>query len=54
MTEPDELSLLKTNLSAKLETLKSLDTEIAELIQEDDLEEEIIRADSVRRRYTEC
>lgn len=41
----DELTLLQTNLSAKLTTLETLNKEIVELVPEDQLEEEIGRAD---------
>ena len=45
----DELTLLQTNLSTKLTTREALNVEIVELISEDQLEEEIGRADE----YTE-
>ena len=41
----DTLALLQTNLSAKLATLEALDKELVELIPEEELEDEIGRAD---------
>ncbi|MCG8625962.1 MAG: hypothetical protein MJE68_28690, partial [Proteobacteria bacterium] len=41
----DELTLLQTNLSTKLTTLETLNKEIVDLVPEDQLEEEIGRAD---------
>ena len=44
----DRLSLIKQLLIEKLETLKTLDNEIAEIIPEDKLEEEILGADEYK------
>ena len=49
--DPDRLSLLRLTLDEKLETLKSLDVEIIELIPEEALEEEIQQSESTRRRF---
>ena len=46
----DELMLLQTNLSTKLTTLETLNKEIVELVPEDQLEEEIGRADEYSER----
>ena len=48
--DPDILTLLKLTLTEKLETLKKFDSEIIELIPEDDLEDEIQQSDEYRER----
>ena len=46
----DELVLLQTNLTAKIKTLEALNVEIVELTPEDQLENEIERADEYSER----
>ena len=48
--DADELSLLQDNLSKKLTTLEALNAEIVEITPEDELEDEIGRADEYSER----
>ena len=48
--DTDELSLIKQMLVEKMETLKVLDGELAELVPDEELEEEIQRADEYKER----
>ena len=50
LRKSNELALLQTNLSAKLTTLEALNTEVVELILQNQLEEEIGRADEYAER----
>ena len=43
--DTDELTLVQTNLKAKVQILEALNTEVVELTPEDQLENEIERAD---------
>ena len=48
--DTDQLSLIKQMLVEKMETLKVLDGELAELVPDEELEEEIQRADEYKER----
>ena len=48
--DADELVLLQTNLTMKIKTLEALNVEIVELTPEDQLENEIERADEYSER----
>ena len=48
--DTDELSLIKQMLVEKMETLKVLDGELAELVPDEELEEEIQRADEYKEK----
>ena len=50
--DADELSLLQDNLSTKLTTLEALNAEIVEITPEDELEDEIGRADEYSEKDT--
>ena len=48
--DADQLSLVKQMLVEKTETLKVLDDEMAELVPDEELEEEILRTDEYKER----
>ena len=50
----DKLSQLKLTLSEKLETLKSLDSEILDMVKEDDVAEETEQADGFKEGACVC
>ena len=49
--DTDQLSLTNRMLVEKIETLKALDSEFADLVPDDELEEEIQRADEYKEVY---
>lgn len=49
----DQLSFLRQRIAEKLDFLKSLDNELAELVPDDELEEEILQADEYLERIYE-